>query len=194
MSSHIRKAPTIRETKSRRKKTLPGEPPRKRLSDVSWGCERIPGGVGGCSGAVQWGGAFGAKRSSSLMRHLLNRSLKGAGGLQPVNLADSLPRVSTRHFKRDGSGLATRATLAELARNGSPRFSRPGNFLIREGRARCDCGGGRGDALGLAVSLGFDFSRRLRRWLASFFATRLGPFESFRLCNKPFKKCRCEIQ
>jgi hypothetical protein len=41
-----------------------------------------------------------------------------------------------------------RATLAELARNGSPRLRRPGNFLIREGRARCDCGVGRGDALG----------------------------------------------
>jgi hypothetical protein len=49
--------------------------------------------------------------------------------------------VSTRHFNRDGGGLATRATLAELERNGSPRFSRPGNLLIREGSARCDCGG-----------------------------------------------------
>jgi hypothetical protein len=49
--------------------------------------------------------------------------------------------VSTRHFKRDGGGLATRATLAELARNGSPRLRRPGNFLIREGGVEGAFGG-----------------------------------------------------
>src|SRR6202043_2995816 len=106
MSSHIRKAPTIRDTKRRRKKTPPGEPPRKRLSAVSCVPERTPGGVGGCSGAVQWGGAFGAKRSSSLMRYLLNRSLRRRERLGPVKLTDSLLAESTRHFKRDGGGLA----------------------------------------------------------------------------------------
>jgi hypothetical protein len=45
-----------------------------------------------------------------------------------------------------------RATLAELAQNGSPSLRRPGNFLIREGRATCDCGGGRSDALGQGAS------------------------------------------
>jgi hypothetical protein len=53
------------------------------------------------------------------------------------------------------------ATLAELARNGSPRLGRPGNFLIRKGRARCDCGGGRGDALGAGAS------STAKRWTSS---------------------------
>src|ERR1700732_448020 len=48
----------------------------------------------------------GAKRSYSLMRYLLNRSFRRREDPSPVNLADSLPVVSTRHFNRDGGGLA----------------------------------------------------------------------------------------
>jgi hypothetical protein len=45
-------------------------------------------------------------RRASLMRYLSNRSLRRREGPGPVNLADSLRGVSTRHFKRDGGGFA----------------------------------------------------------------------------------------
>jgi hypothetical protein len=40
------------------------------------------------------------------MRYLFNRSLRRRERLGAINLADSLRGVSTKHFKRDGGGLA----------------------------------------------------------------------------------------
>ena len=65
MSSHIRKAPTIKDTKIRRRNTPPGEPPRKRYIAVSSRDPYALEGLGFCPGAVQWGDTFGAERSSA---------------------------------------------------------------------------------------------------------------------------------
>ena len=101
MSSHIRKAPTIKDTNSRRRKTLPGEPPRKRFSAVS---SRLPGRACVARLRPRPGGALGAERSSSIMR--TSRSNCRCVAARSQNAAKLHPCQTSRRLKRDGSGFA----------------------------------------------------------------------------------------